>query len=224
MLDRRRAQTCDLLETLTKFVLYFLTTATSQPPKSHPQHEPPMMKDIGGANQDFNLPASRKELTFFPPRPFALAATVWAGDCGRGAGPPLASERRAPGCALPPPSPADSSPSPPRSSFQGHRREQIPSWRVRQTPARPPGCPGPAALSQPVQWGGKEDSYVQLMHSEVSKVHTFFTQVQILELKTTWVKVVELIQPLYSTKRIEHRLWNVPKEKDFPTCLKQTDT
>ncbi len=92
-----------------------------------------------------------EKLTFFQPLPCALAGLVCGGDCGSEGGPPPVSEHWAPGCVLPPLSPADSSLSQPCSLFQGHRLEQIPSWKAPQTPARPPGCPEPGALLQPKQ-------------------------------------------------------------------------
>lgn len=103
-----------------------------------------------GATPDLSLSCSEK-LTFFPPPPCVLAGIVCVGDCGRGGGPPLASEHWAPGCVLPPLSPADSSPSQPCSLFQGHLLTQIPSWKAPRTPARPPDCPGPGALLRPIQ-------------------------------------------------------------------------
>lgn len=148
-----QAQTCDFLETLTKFLLYFLTTVTSETTRVW------LFRSITwlfhddrdqGDTPDLSLSPSEK-LTFFPPPPCVSAGLVCVDDCGRGAAPPPASEHWAPGCVLPPLSPADSSPSQPCSLFQGHRLEQIPSWKAPRTPARLPGFPGPGALLQPVQ-------------------------------------------------------------------------
>lgn len=136
-LQKWQAQTSDLLETLTKFLLYFLTTYDESNHQS-------LIVLIQSTSPE-------QKPTFVPASPCEPAGLARGGGRGCGGAPLPASGGGAPPGAPPPPSPADSSPSQPRSSFRGCWQERIPLRRARPTPARLPGSRGPAALSQPAQ-------------------------------------------------------------------------